>query len=185
LFRWPFSTRGATKKARDKAKLSKPRPISFDEFSSNDTYIKVALPELVDSVIDTLSARHESSRQDVVRATLFRHLYGSLAYDDFLAWKRETALYKQAESNSGPMLSPQRGISMHDIGKSTSNIKYWIPARMKEDLQAVAGASGDTLSVYVRLLLIRDFLGEAEYQSLSENKLKPSSAALADELEEG
>lgn len=180
MFRWPFSTRGATKKARENAKLSKPRPISFDEFASNDTYIKVALPELVDSVIDKMSARHESSRQDVVRATLFKHLYGSLAYDDFLVWKRDAALHMQTAINTGPLLSPRRGISMHDIGKSTSNIKYWIPARMKEDLQAVAGASDHALSVYVRLLLIRDFMGETEYLSMSSDELKPPSTALAD-----
>lgn len=183
MFRWPFSTRGATQNARDKAKLSRPRPINFDDFALNDTYIKVALPEFVDSVIDTLSARHENSRQDVVRATLFRHLYGSLAYDDFQAWKREVALNTQALSNTGPKLSPQRGISMHAIGKSTSNIKYWIPARMKEDLQAVVGVSGQPLSVYVRILLIRDFMGETEYQSLSDDELRPPSTALADELE--
>lgn len=183
MFFWPFSTRGATKKAREKAKLAKPRPIHFDEFASNDTYIKVALPELVDSVIDTLSARHESSRQDVIRATLFRHLYGSLAYDEFLAWKRNATLQQPAEGSTGPQLSRQRGISMHDIGKSTSNIKYWIPSRMKEDLQAVAGASGHTLSVYVRHLLIRDFMGETEYKSLSDEELKPASKVLGEELD--
>lgn len=184
MFRWPFSTRRATKKAREKAKLAKPRPISFDEFASNDAYIKVALPELVDSVIDTLSARHESSRQDVIRATLFRYLYGSLAYDEFLAWKRNaTTLHQPAEGITGPQLSRQRGISMHDIGKSTSNIKYWIPARMKEDLQAVADSSGLTLSVYVRHLLIRDFMGETEYQSLSDEELKPASKVLGEELD--
>lgn len=182
MFRWPFSTRGATKKAREQAKPCEPKPVDFDEFASNDTYIKVALPELVDSVIDTLSTRHESSRPDVVRATLFRHLYGSLAYDDFLVWKREAATHKAAEGNTGPLLSPKRGISLYDIGKSTSNIKYWIPARMKEDLQTVASSSGQTLSVYVRLLLIRDFLGDTKYRSLSEDELKPPSTALADEL---
>ena len=53
---------------------------------------------------------------------------------------------------------------------------------MKEDLQSVAGTSGYTLSVYVRHLLIRDFLGEAEYQSLRDDELRPSSTELADEL---
>lgn len=54
---------------------------------------------------------------------------------------------------------------------------------MKEDLQAVVGVSGQPLSVYVRILLIRDFMGETEYQSLSDDELRPPSTALADELE--
>lgn len=184
MFNWPFSTRGATKKARDQLSATKPKPLRFEEFSFNGVYIKVALPDLLVNVIDTLSSRHESSRPDVVRATLFRHLYGSLAYDEFLEWKNSATRQNQAEETTGPLLSPRRGISMQTIGKSTSSIKYWIPERMKEDLHAVANRANCGVSVYVRMLLIRDFLGEAQYQSFSEDDLKPLPSELEKELAE-
>ena len=49
---------------------------------------------------------------------------------------------------------------MEILGKSTTNLKLWLPARLKEDLLGVATQNALGVSDYVRWTLARVLLGE-------------------------
>ena len=165
MFKWPYQSRGTTQKTQENASLVAPPSLDFTLFASNDAFIKVWLPERIENVLDKLSADQKASRPDVLRAILFQHVYGVLAYEQFLEWKRlkderEQCFYQSAVPDPGPALFSRSRSSMEVLGKSTSNLKFWLPVALKEDLLGVAASNGLGVSDYVRLTLARVLLGE-------------------------
>ncbi len=160
MFKWPFSSRSATEKSRETAKLQAPAPINYEEFLNNDTYIKLWLPDIVENGLSALSVASDSSRQDVLRSVLFRHLYGVVAFEELAQWHMNF-LQTPSQHDAGPKFSKPRGIPMSAIGKSTTNMKVWIPIKMKQDLDELAKQNSLGISEYVRKLLVAVFYGES------------------------
>ena len=165
MFKWPYQSRGATQQAQENASLVAPPSMDFNLFSSNDAFIKVWLPERIENVLDKLSTDHKVSRPDAIRAILFQHVYGVLMYEQFLEWKRKKdeasqCYYQSPVPDAGAALFSRSRSSMEILGKSTTNLKLWLPARLKEDLLGVATQNSLGVSDYVRWTLARVLLGE-------------------------
>lgn len=165
MFTWPYASRGSTKKSQERAETSSPVDLEFDAFSQNDAFIKIWLPERIEFVLDTLSAEHNVSRPDALRAILFQQIYGVLSYVQFLAWKRKEDeraqfYYQSAPPEPEAPLFSRSQTSMAVLGKSTRNLKFWLPPKLKQDLTAVATQQGLGVSDYVRLTLAKRLLGE-------------------------
>lgn len=163
MFKWPYQSRGATQKAQESASAAADPILDFNRFASNGAYIKVWLPERIESALDRLSVDQRSSRPDVLRAILFQHVYGALTCEQFLEWKRkhdEQYFYQSAVPDLDAPLFSRGRASMDALGKSTSNLKFWLPATLKEDLAGIAASNALGISDYVRLTLARILLGE-------------------------
>mgnify|MGYP003608248055 FL=1 len=164
MFKWPYASRGATQKAEESASKVDQSDLDFTLFASNDAFIKVWLPDRLATALDRLSAKHGSSRPDVLRTILFQHIYGVTAYEDFIEWKEQLTKSRAKPSGGGHApgikLSPSRSHGIETLGKSDTNFKFWIPARLKQDLSTLAKADGLGISDYVRKVLVRLLLGE-------------------------
>ena len=165
MFIWPYASRGATKRSQESIETNAPAEMDFNAFSSNDAFIKVWLPERIEIVLDTLSAAHNVSRPDALRAVLFQHVYGVFVYEQFLDWKRkkderEQTYYQSAPPEPDAVLFSRSRTTMDMLGKSTSNLKFWLPMQLKEDLTAIATVNELGISDYVRLTLAKRLIGE-------------------------
>lgn len=170
MFNWPFAKRGATAKAKTLSGDMPPTEINFDEFASNNDYIKVWLPDRLVTVINRLSANYGSSRPDVIKTILFRHVYGIAAFESFSAWKinihqQEAYKLRTSDQTSSDQVkfSPMRSQSIEFIGKSTENLKVWLPTKLKVDVEQLAATRGLGVSDYARMVLVKDLLGERFY----------------------
>ena len=185
MFRWPYASRGATQKAQESAFKRDQSDLDFTLFASNDAFIKVWLPDLLSTALDRLSAKHGSSRPDVMRAILFQHIYGVTAYEDFIEWKEQLTRNRSQPSESGRApgikLSPSRSHSIETLGKTDTNFKFWIPAKLKQDLSTLAKADGLGISDYVRKVLVRVLLGERFFADWQNQVGQVPSAAKSEE----
>ena len=167
MFNWPFAKRGASAKTKTSSGEMPPTDIDFNEFALNDLYIKVWLPEQLVNVINKLSANYGSSRPDVIKTILFRHVYGIACFEAFSAWKINIERQESPRSrgNDQVKLSPMRNHSMEFIGKSTENLKVWLPTKLKVSVEELATTRGLGVSDYVRMVLVKELLGERFYLS--------------------
>ena len=155
----------------------------FSDFERNDTSMKVWLPQILSERLDWISKREDVSRPDAIRALMFEHLYGRVAYmallafdaqrqsEDPLAQARIAAADKAglermmasvAHNLEDTRFSRERNsrIDAELIGKPTDNLRLELPLRLKADLAAIARAHCLTPSSYVRKLLVQQLLGE-------------------------
>lgn len=72
---WPFKKQGS--QARTRSPLPADLP-GKEDFKKNDAAIKVWLPERLVDRLNWLSVQADLSRPDVIRALVFRHLYGEV-----------------------------------------------------------------------------------------------------------
>lgn len=162
MFKWPFASRGVTKKVLGAVSEASVSSLDFSLYMNNDAYIKVWLPDRISVGLDSLSASNQTSRPDVLRSILFRHAYGTMAYAALMKWKLDN---DAAKNTTGFKFSPQRTSSIEFLGKSTENLKIWIPMALKNDLAQFACSDGLGISDYVRKILVREFLGECFYKN--------------------
>lgn len=172
---WPFSSRGSRVDAAPNLSLPALLPPDLAVFGTNDVAIKLWLPEKLTLSLDVMSARHGSSRPDVLRWLLFEHVYGRPALEQLKDWKRKKdaetaeASRRSAAGRVGfeAKLSPRRAdpsertITAQLLGKSVEDIKLWVPSPLKRQLDALATMEGLGLSDYLRITLVRILLGEA------------------------
>lgn len=166
MFKWPFASRGATKKIKAAANDKVSGTLDFKLYAVNDSFIKVWLPERLIVALDKSSGTHNVSRPDAMRSLLFRHIYGLAAYEAFVVWKLNTTdkTETQSNQNEGIKFSQMRTVSIEFLGKSNENLKIWLPEALKNDLTLLAKQDGLGVSDYVRKVLVREFLGEQFYK---------------------
>ena len=121
--------------------------------------------EELDTVLAELADMHECSESEIVRTLLFIHLYG-LA--DFEAMRLQQQGWFMPRPPKRGSVGRDIGIkysrtlnSFPELGKNIHAFRLWFPDVMKQDLQKLAAKDGKLLSPYVRVLLIRQLLGEA------------------------
>ena len=198
---WPFSDSGS----RVVGVPEKPKiHVDLDNFAASDKVLDVTLTPDIWSMVEWLSATTDSTQIDVVRALLFRALYGQVAYEQLLGHVREQQRIeavrkaelmvelKRVESEShleeidrSPdiLKSPDRATpaDVKHIGKSNVQRKLLVPYRMWFDLDRQASKADTDLSRYVRSLLFRELQGEVNYNQWQyaradlENQVKPPS----------
>ena len=180
---WPFSYSGS----RVVGVPNKPK-IHFDlsSFAKSDKDLDVTLTRDIWSMVEWLCATTDSTHIDVIRALLFRALYGQVAYEQLQEHvheqQRTEALrkaeliveLKRAESERDAVevkdsFSIRKSVDratnadLHHVGKSNVQRKLMIPHRMWFDLDRQASKAGLDLSRYVRGLLFRELQGEVNY----------------------
>ena len=161
---WPFAKRGA------RANTSPTPPsssLNYAAFADNGARIKVWLPEILDQALNQLSADHDESKPDVLRALLFEHIYGRLALEGLIAWKRpQGGMFCAPVHPYGT--TPPRTAFVELFGKSTEDISLDLPRPLKDTLVSLATHDGMGLSDYVRKTLVRMLLGEKRHQQWRE-----------------
>lgn len=174
---WPFSSRSS----QDGTIAPTPRDLpDSGEFEQNDTEVKVWLPQLLLDRVNWLSKTRDASRPDVIRALLFEHLYGRVAYEALVRYAadkraeavltlaRQTQLatwsttVKGTPSSDDIRMSKTRSteVDLKWLGKSIDDLEVKLPSRMKVDLEEVAARYHLTASSYVRKMLVLQLLGE-------------------------
>lgn len=178
---WPFSKRGS------RLTTPAPKPDQLprrEDFSSNDASIKVWLPQLLVDRLNWMSVEKAASRPDLLRAFIFIHLYGHVAYE-FLCKQPSDTNKRGLASETGLQdvrFSRDRttSVDLREIGKSDEDITIGLPIKMKDDLKEVSKLHGLDASSYVRKLLVLELLGEkvhAKWQTAI-GKLSPDLAKI-------
>ncbi len=162
---WPFASRGARRPLVDAPAPS--ANIDFAAFAVNDAVVKLWLPERLAAALDTLSANTQASRPDVLRRLLFEHVYGRIMFEQLVAWKiqQEQKPEPPLDASAGPtvLFSPARSASIAHLGKSTEDLKLWLPSPLRASLEDLAAKDSLGLSDYIRKVLVRLLLGEQAY----------------------
>jgi predicted DNA-binding protein len=186
---WPFAARGA----RADTVLPQVDDLpAFEAFLVNDAVLKVWLPAKLSERVDWLSAHHGTSRPDVLRGSLFEHVYGRVAMRQLEVFAR-----KRAEATSSgqvmaskrhrvdtlddPKFSRARNINLEMLGKAADDFKLHLPTQLKTDLGKLANTHAITTSHYVRKALVLILMGErfhAEWQTAL-GRLGPMGADVA------
>lgn len=167
---WPHAKRGTRFDGDVFARF--PSQLGKARFSINDAVIKLWLPERLLAALDVMSSVHFVSRPDVVRWVLFEHVFGKVEFALLLEQERRRMLNTWDE---GPMIcrtavaATARAFRLRCVGKSTDDLKVEMPLLLKQNLEDLAEAAGESLSAYIRRVLARDFLSEKEYQQWQEN----------------
>jgi hypothetical protein len=153
---WPFSSRGSQSGTIAPAPKDLP---DFRNFEKDDVSLKIWLPQILVDRVNWMSKAKDVSRPDVIRALLFEHLYGHVAYealrkyaiqkkiDDGLAYARQNLTSPGNASHFNAALygnniieSPARGtaIDLEYLGKSVDDIEVKMPRQLKIDLGTLA-----------------------------------------------
>jgi hypothetical protein len=160
---WPFASRGSRQVAAGQVFKDLP---PFEAFADDDAVLKVWLTDKLSERIDFLSERRDTSRPDVLRALLFEHLYGRIAYEELIAYgkkKRPVSLPGATVGIPDEIRYSRREETPMDIkfcGKALDDFKLHLPSRLKNDLESIAKIHGLTASSYVRKMLVMQLLGE-------------------------
>lgn len=180
---WPFSSRGSQYGTIAPQPQDLP---NFKDFEKTDASLKVWLPQVLSDRVNWLSKARDVSRPDVIRALLFEHLYGRVAYEAFVkyaAQKRAEVELKLARQNlsatDGPydlvrgfksvevLFSTSRNtqIDLQHLGKSVDDIHVSLPLQLKLDLEAIGHMHRLSASGYVRKMLVLQLLGERVHRT--------------------
>lgn len=137
---------------------------NYAELEECDVALKFWLSEIVEKKIDEMCSFQDTSASDLIRQILFIHLYGR--YDLFGMIERQITTFdlsRRIACEASFALAPRTDFEADEttkpVQKNIADIKVWIPARMKEDLQALAKSAGKKLSVYVREVIITHLFG--------------------------
>lgn len=171
---------------------SQERPKPAGEFAAfrSDTWepMKVWLPEPVDTALKQLTeisyqgTSDYRSRSDFIREALFINVYGRLAFEQMR--QQMDGLFYEKPSESRPLFSRSSNRAP-SLGKNSINYKVWLPAKLRDDLQALAAEAGITLSHFVRESLISAVLGHltlpVRASALRQAREKPDDWPLGDD----
>lgn len=159
---WPFAARGARVETLPPDIDDLP---PFEAFLVNDAVMKVWLPVKLSERVDWLSAHMGASRPDVMRGTLFEHVYGAIAMRQLGVFaKKQLQEIDIRSSRQQPYStikkSTQRNINLKMLGKASDDFKLHLPQRLKDDLAGLARIHRITASQYVRKVLVLELMGE-------------------------
>lgn len=188
---WPFSKRSS------QAHLTAPHPQDMPNFSEHekcDCSMKVWLPQVLVDRVNWVSRATDASRPDVIRALLFEHLYGRVAYlglqryqaeKEREASRRRPSWSSTAEGQAGEdeikvSRSRDTHIDLSMLGKSDGDLTVTLPSRLKQDLAELAQTHRLTPSSYVRKMLVLQLLGEPTHTRWQHalGKISPDVAVL-------
>jgi hypothetical protein len=150
-------------------------PGDWDQISFDDSPQKIWLPESLDDCLTVLCDRFKQSKSDLVRNALMVHVYGRLVFEQLVAnglwWptrrtefpqegRRKFSLQGSGTVSSNKNLSDApRPEFIKAFGKSTADIKVWMPFQLVRELSKLAEESGLTFSEYCRRALTAYYLG--------------------------
>ena len=145
---------------------------SFEEFRDNTVAVKVWIPEPLDMRLTELAKLFGVSRPRYLLTVLFIELYGR--------YELEQMRQKVAGIFFESQIMASRSATTHDteaepkatsrpLGKSDHDLKLWMPAKMRDDLQASATAVGISLSEHIRKVFVAHVFGSLARPDLMES----------------
>ncbi|MFM6965833.1 MAG: hypothetical protein ACKOWD_01420 [Rhodoferax sp.] len=182
---WPYSSRSSLVIGiPDTPKIH----INLEDFAKNDKVLEATLTADIWAMVEWLSSKTDTSRNDVVVGLLFHALYGRIAYEQLRDHVKQSAAVDHNVADEGhdelPIkASPERGTAadLRYVGKSDVNRKLKVPHRMWFDLDRQASKANISLTTYVRGLLFKALQGEVNYTQWQyartelEDRVKPPS----------
>lgn len=138
---------------------------TFEEFRVDDAFLKVWLPDRLLRAIDELCEYHSEIRSVMLRGFLFVHAYGNHTFEMMRC--RHLGFYAPRPA-AIPKYAVHGSDSTAHLGKSRNNLKLHLPARLRADLQTLAGQAGVPLSQYVREVLVSRILGHMQFPGRQE-----------------
>lgn len=149
------------------SELARPGGEDWEQMNIDDAVVKIWLPDSLDDCLSLLSERFEQSKSDLARNGLMVHLYGCYVFEQLVAnrmWKLTRRVEKELEVRYNMQGMPAlddapRPAFIKAYGKSTRDLKVWMPRRLKDGLSKLAIESGVTLSEYMRRALAAYYLG--------------------------
>lgn len=143
-------------------------------FASDDARIKAWLPHQVRQALSDLADLLGMSDSDVVRSSVFAHLYGRLAYEQAVragAWRpsrRNDDIDFSDEPGDGRGSKPKapRTALIEQIGKSETQFTVFMPTALRVQLWATAERAGMRASEYLRRHLATYLLGRLAVDAL-------------------
>ena len=147
-----------------------PLPLSQRDWSAFEDSvswpsIKVWLTAETGEMLDALGAYRDQTRAEVMRDLLFVALYGHFEYSQLVA-ERRGLLREPGRLESGEHvlfdIVEKYGDSADEAfpPKKTINVRLFLPAPMKAELDALAARQRQTVSACVRAMLLRMLSGE-------------------------
>lgn len=136
-------------------------------FASDDARVKTWLPDQVHEALVELADALDGSASDVVRSSVFAHLYGRLAYEQAVVagtW-RPSRRYEDMNFSESPNASSARAPKaprtalIEQIGKSEIQLTVFMPVALRAQLWATAERAGLRVSEYLRRHLATYLLG--------------------------
>ena len=143
-------------------------------FASDDAKVQIWMPEQVRTALQAFADLLGISASDVVRSSVFAHLYGRLAYERAV----RAAIWKPARRHPEVQFSEQRSRSPDEeskaprtvliaqIGKSNRQFTAMMPSALKAELAAAAERRGMRSSEYLRRHLATYLLGRSAVDAL-------------------
>lgn len=127
-------------------------------FLSDDPVpLKIWLPEAAEAQLARQAVRQGLTKAALVGQVLFSHLYGTSALQ--LQLTKQSPWLSQrprAVASRSPSYRPE-------LGKNIADVRLFIPARMRVELQELATASGLKLSAYARRVILDEWFGQAPF----------------------
>lgn len=144
----------------------------YAQLRNCNTPLKFWMSEPVEKMIDEMCAFQDTSASDLIRQILFIHLYGR--YDLFGLIERQDNTFKlNGRVRFCENVDEVKGAAV-PVDKNIADVKVWIPKKMKDDLQALAGCSGKKLSAYVRDVLQVHLFGNIPPHGVAFDKAPPA-----------
>lgn len=158
----------------------------FSIFDGDSIPLKFWLPESIETMMNEMSSKFDTSNSDMYRQILFGHLYGRYDLNGLLerndhrfALNGRVLFSVKATSPALPGGLPDSASAPKE--KSVADVKVWVPSRMKHDLQMLADRNGVRLSEYVRAVVVEQLLGNLPYDKNITRAVPQNSAAQDDE----
>ena len=129
----------------------------YSDMRQDSVTLKVWLPEILEQQLGEMTSYLNTSLSDLIRQILFQHLYGR--YDLVGLIERQ----KHIEDKDFDM--PRYSIKdrVEDVPSPYQNkvagVKVYMPERMKKDLEQLAAVKYQTLSEYVRSVIMTHLFG--------------------------
>jgi hypothetical protein len=132
------------------------------ELHQNDTQLRLWLPEECKAALDDVIMRHKTLGTTYLREFFVAYLYGE--HELLRMRDTKTGIYYTDRTKVGvdgiiKYSRSQAAYAIPGLGKNVVPVKIYLPAKMKEDLQATADAAGVALSNFVRELLVSHLFG--------------------------
>jgi len=86
-------------------------------------------------------------------------------------------IMRSAQRSATEEAPTPREINARHLGKATEDLKLFLPARLKLELQDLADAAKQPLSDYLRAVLARQLLGERFFREWQEALAKANAEA--------
>lgn len=148
-----------------------------ESLRADDASLTIHLPQELEGRIEALAGHHDLTKSDVIRNSLFLHVYGRLRYELWTAegsWrpKRKSArqeakayldgdikfsrprAHEECEESSVKWSPPRRSAFIRDHGKSGEGTRVFMPDLLKQRLQEVAVTKRLPVSEYCRRSLV-------------------------------